>query len=64
MAYPSRVCKSEVPTTEIISRLNDILKLTAGVSGNKVALLNCESGIVSLTADFSSILAHIQASVL
>ena len=53
-----------MPTTEIVSRLNNILKLTAGMSGNKVALLNCESGIVSLTADFSSILAHLQASVL
>ncbi|KAL5250918.1 hypothetical protein ACHWQZ_G016603 [Mnemiopsis leidyi] len=60
MTHPGRVCKGEVPTTDTISRLNDILKLTGGMSGNKVALLNCESGVVSLTADFSSILAHIQ----
>ena len=63
MTHPGRVCKGEVPTTDTISRLNDILKLTGGMSGNKVALLNCESGVVSLTADFSSILAHIQASI-
>ena len=60
MSQRSDVCKSEVPSTETLTLLCHILKLTRGMSGNKVALLNCEDGIVALTAHSKSIISHIQ----
>ena len=52
----SECFRSELPSTVSVTRLCNVLKLTRG--GNKVALLNCKDGIVSMTADSKSIIAH------